>query len=139
MNIKLITTSLLASALFAFSAAHAKLPTKPEACPSVSAIQSVGIELVGKIDDKNWAAGVMSNSYGTTESWTFVIKDMKAKDEAEARAKAAEAMQTLGYQLGPIPHSEPDGWGCLYKSDKGYFIFAITPVLSFGTAITKRV
>src|SRR5438876_154696 len=116
MNQKLVSVALLFLAFIFHQAAFA-MPPQPIRCPSVNAIQSVGIQIVEQTQSGTWIAGVLSNNYDTTDNWTFAVGEINARNSDDARVKAVDSLNTLSFQSGPISVDEYNVWGCLYSTN----------------------
>ena len=103
------------------------MPPKPEKCPSINAIQSVGINDFKQQNTGLWAAGVHNNPYDTNEDWTFVMGDINATGIDDVRNKVTTALSTLYFQYGPTPIPQLGVWSCLYNNAAGYLSNAFTP------------
>lgn len=103
----------------------------PQICPSVSAIQSVGVsQNVTQDDVGQWVTGRRNQSYGTGSSWTFIVARIDAVSVADAYSKATMALSTLMFQLGPV--MGPLGkWVCYYSVDQDYTVVAINPAIAW--------
>ncbi|WP_131782689.1 DUF4949 domain-containing protein [Legionella gresilensis] len=104
---------------------------KPNTCPSLQALASVGVSDAESVDDGNiWLAYRPSNSFETTNKWTLAVAPIEAKSASEAIKKANKSIPSLALLEGPV---EEDGmWGCLYaNSDNSFMAIAVTPPL-FG-------
>lgn len=97
------------------SIAQVSLPPEPLKCPDVSAIQSVGVSHTTLQIDNRWFAGRRHQAYQTSDLWTFLLGNIVAMTSAEAYTKAAEALPTLTFRMGPFTSS--DHWVCLYSTD----------------------
>lgn len=122
--------SVIAATLLSTSLAYA-MPPKPAMCPDASALQGVSLDVVQRDKDGTWAGAVISNKYNTTDKWTFVIGKIPASDEGEARTKAADAMTSLKFDMGPVAVQQFNVWACLYSNAKNYPAITITPALGF--------
>lgn len=109
---------------FAF-ANHQQVPL-PERCPSVSAIQAVGVSR-NVIQGNNlvWYAGRRNQQYGTNNSWTFILGSIVAPTANTAYNNAVAGLTTLAFQLGPFK-GPLDKWVCLYNTAQGYIGVTIT-------------
>lgn len=106
----------------------------PEKCPSVSAIQSVGVNIAEQARG-TWFAGVLSNSYDTSDAWTFVIGPFSGTDKDDVLSQATNSLQTLTFIQGPenMDDSEEQSF-CLYTADDQHYAVAVTPALGFSAA-----
>lgn len=134
MKIKVISTLLLSCLLFFCQLSHASMPPKPKKCPSEAAIRAVGISVV-QPNNGTWVAGVLSNKYNTNEVWMFAVGDIVANNEADARAKAVDSLNSLALVQGPIPVTQYQVWACLYHTAQGYRAVTITPPLTLSTSL----
>lgn len=127
MKYKLLNSvALPLLALFVNDVQANLLPPKPEKCPGEFAIQVAGIDTVRHSNSNGlWSAGNKSNYYDTKEKWIFVIYNIDAKDENDARNQALKSLHTLKKQSGPTPFFNV-AWQCTYKSSSGLDAFAIT-------------
>jgi hypothetical protein len=127
MKLKLISAILFLS----FSQQGMAAYPKPESCPSVAALQAVGVSYMVKESDF-WYGAVDSNHYGTSDNWTFGVGDFWVSDESEAKQQAITAMGLLRFQKGPIPLEGSVAWMCSYNDQAGHWAVAITPTLDHG-------
>jgi hypothetical protein len=97
------------------SIALATLPPLPQKCPSVPAIQAVGVSRVVIQIDNRWFAGRRQQHYDTTEAWSFIVANINATDAKEAYNIAAANLPSLAFRMGPFEAS--DHWVCLYNTD----------------------
>lgn len=99
-------------------------PTKPNKCPSVSAIIARGIDIATFKEHgwgiDVWQAGVLSEQYDTNTAFTFAIGDIQAKDADSAKTFAITALKTLTFTEGPIFDELTKSWICKYNTVKGY-------------------
>lgn len=90
--------------------------SKPDACPSISALRSTTIQQASPYIHKHdawiaWADGLFS----THENWTFsTIVDAYTNDQAIEIAN--HRLQHLTYNEGPFPNRQ-GGWKCNYYID----------------------
>ena len=133
---KLLITSIV---IFITQSAFALMSDKPAICPSVNAIQSVGVSVAEKCQygfcsDDMWMAFEMRNSYGTEDDWTFgMISVMHVNSANDAVARANEILSSLTFIRGPEQFITPDGrlvWECRYEGRNPYFQgVAVTPAI----------
>ncbi len=110
---------------------------KPEKCPDISVIQSVGIIDIQKNPPSwnEWSAGVISNTFSTNEPWTFYIPVDKAADASEAKSIASKTLSLLQAPIGPAALN--DHWICIYfSSDQTESGAAATPAYDHLPPIT---
>lgn len=100
---------------------------KPDSCPSVVALQAVGVSYMVK-DSDYWYGAVDSNHYGTADNWNFGIGVFRTPDEKEAKQQAIAALGLLKSPRGPIEIS--DGWLCSYTDDAGHNAVVVTPTMN---------
>lgn len=127
-----VSTIILASFIAQSTFAANNLQTKPEVCPSVSALQSVGVNKASDGALGGWLAMNSKNNYGTAYEWSFAVLVGPAANEAEAIKLANSEIKTMTYIQGPEERAEgTNEWGCLYMtSDENQFIgFAVTPAV----------
>ena len=124
MKLRIMSSVLLLSLCHT---SFADLPPKPASCPSISAIQAIGITYIEQ-DDGAWYAGVLTNNYATNDKWTFALGSITAASESEARQKATDSLASLTLQRGPMP-TNFEKWVCLYNNKAGYNTVAITPAM----------
>ncbi|MGQ3888451.1 DUF4949 domain-containing protein [Legionella sp. CNM-1927-20] len=104
---------------------------KPDACPTVKALSSIGVSNAEFVEDGDaWVTYRPSNSFETADKWTLVVLPIEAKNASEAVSKANKSLPSLTLLEGP---REEDGmWGCLYtNNDYSLMAIAVTPPL-FG-------
>jgi len=113
----------IAQSAFAFNAEE-----KPEACPSVKAIQAESVNHVVRESSRGGLIALGSdNHYGTKEVWKFGIMLYGDYDNEQAflevSKKAVKALKPYVYG----PEKANDGhWFCMYSAD-GAIGQAITP------------
>lgn len=94
------------------------------ACPTVAAIQAVG---VATTFGRNGMYTVSQfDSFGTTEMWGFGITNVPAASNANALAKANNALTNLTFVSGPIFSNDIDVTACYYSA--GSFMAAALTV-----------
>lgn len=125
------------SALLLVGVAQA-MPPKPEKCPDVSAIKSVGVEVAERANDGTWVAGVLSNHYDTQDDWTFGMIKIRARNEDEALKKAAKGLGSLSFQHGPMAVEQYNVWACLYNTATGYPAVTINPAQGLSKLVGIR-
>jgi hypothetical protein len=105
------------------------LNDKPEVCPSLTAIQTVGVNNVIYHPAEGWEVKGPKNRYGTKEEWRFSLAFGKTLRDKNALATAKEFMAAL------VPFSENPvllngKWVCYYiatvDSERGIG-WALTP------------
>ena len=104
--------------------------SEPASCPTVTALQSVGVNVVVK-DQGKWVGFVQADNFSTNEKWSFVFGKFKAKNEDDAKSQANKAISTLNLDKGPMPfeiEGKP-GWTCSYKDNSGHKAATFTPPL----------
>jgi hypothetical protein len=128
MKLGIINAALLLSLS---QLSFAEGPEQPDSCPSVSAIQAVGINEVIN-EQGSWYGAVSANNYDTADQWTFAIGEFKAPNQKKAKQKILEAMNSLSYQFGPeaFEVNGQDSWVCLYADNAGHRAITVTPTLS---------
>jgi hypothetical protein len=136
MKLKIMATLLcLSLSQLSFSVP----PPKPAACPSMSALKAVGINLVLKKYGV-WYGGVKNANYATKENWTFVIGEFLAKNQDEARSKIIASLNSMTlFEGGPQPFiiQGKDSWLCAYRDQSGHFASAVTPIEDLDTDLLK--
>jgi hypothetical protein len=125
-----VLNMILALSLSQFSFATSN--TQPENCPSVEALQTVGVTQVLQ-EEGLWYGAVQANSYDTNDQWTFVIGAFRAKNENDAQKKAGRALNALTFQTGPEPFDidGQESWVCLYSDNAGHQAATVTPTIPF--------
>jgi hypothetical protein len=126
------TMIVLASLFAQTSFASAVFQAKPESCPSVSAIQSVGVDVALDGVYGGWAGMHQKNNYGTPETWSFLVVVGQANDQIDALKIANGAIKQLTLSEGPIQKDDgSDNWACLYVDnlENKYVGFAATPAV----------
>jgi len=99
------------------------LPHKPDACPSIAAIQSVGFNQTF-LDPMGWWAINTKNNYGLKEDWSFRLWIGEASNGNDALTKAKKIVTSLKLVEGP--YQKDDVWGCEYNGGE-FFGLAFTP------------
>ena len=89
---------------------------RPEGCPSINAIQTVGFDSAGK-DNDHYSVCQTSN-YDTSNKWTFVIWRVNASSQYEAYSKAIAALATLSGS--PEPEYLNGHFVCRYNIGDAY-------------------
>ena len=130
MKAKIISAALLLS----LSQISFSDPAKPNNCPTVTALQAVGINFMHQ-DGDIWYGSVASVNYDTNETWSFVIGEFKATQENDALVKANKALSSLTLTQGPLPFNMngKDSWVCLYKDQSGHLASAVTPTMDVAS------
>ena len=105
----------------------------PTVCPTVSAIQHVG--LLGVMEEKSYQvyAAYQINKYATAETWGFVVAVPidQAVSKTDAMNKAKEAMKSLAGEPEPVSTDATNRqWYCLYTDDYQYIAAAFTPLMA---------
>lgn len=120
------------------SAQAMSAPMEPAHCPDVSSIQAAGLKgLMEEFEPGKWAVGTTNQKYDTVDSWLFAII-LEANSADEAYAKAAKALPSLQFILGPIDLGDAVHWGCFYDTAAGYKAIAGTPAnLSLQKALHR--
>lgn len=127
MKLKLF---MFATALFI---THSVFAMKAQDCPSVGALNSVGVINPIALGDIWFVSNV--NHYDTTEEWTFGIF-VPASDENDAIEQANAAISSL-YQAGE-PDSNQQQTVCMYRSSQNQNLpmgMAVTPPMDMGSVI----
>lgn len=125
---------LSASAILALSVSSMTFATpQPQICPSVSAIQAVGVSrTVIKLDNR-WYAGRRNQMYDTTDAWSFIIGNMNVVTANDAYNAATTALPSLVFRMGPF--TGPIGkWVCLYNTDESFPAVAVTTPIAVNDA-----
>jgi hypothetical protein len=128
---KVVVSTILLSltASFAF-AATPPIPPQPERCPTVAALQAVGVSRQTLMINSLWFAGRRDNVYGTGNHWTFILGNIPANNNSQAYTKAVTAISTLFFQAGPWYEREWNRWTCLYADADGFPAVAFNPPLT---------
>ncbi|WP_115705519.1 DUF4949 domain-containing protein [Legionella sainthelensi] len=129
MKLKIMNAILFFSlSQFSFAAT----PEKPNQCPSVSVLKTVGVFEVIK-ESGLWYGAVRSHNYDTKDHWTFAIGPFRTASENDAKQQALRALDSLVFEKGPlgINIEGQDSWVCLYKNNSGHSAATITPALSY--------
>ena len=67
-------------------------------CPSVAAIQSLGLDYVQKTNiGESWMAVKQNQTYGTEDTWNLIIWPIDAKNEIKAMSKALKLLPFLDF------------------------------------------
>jgi len=131
MYTKLVSSALFLSLSLIFTqqvyALHKKL--KPEKCPSVSSIQSVGVNSA-EGSGGMWDAFQKKANYDTTDEWSFFIGVFSASDADDALNQARNSLTTLTFTDGPHQLPVPGGWICMYQDNATHLAVAGTPPMS---------
>jgi hypothetical protein len=123
MNFKGII--VLASCLFITSTLHAQ--TSYKKCPEVTAVQNVMSHFkVRKYAANNnvWYA-YQNNNFKTKNTWTFMINEVHANNEDEARGKFIDSLKGLRFIKGA--DSADGSMSCYYNAAEGLKATAKTP------------
>jgi hypothetical protein len=91
------------------------LTDKPEACPSLAAIQTVGVNHVIYHPREGWEVKAPKNKYGTKEEWRFTIAFGNTLKDKDALATAKEFIAAL-LPTGGEPVLLGGKWICHYVS-----------------------
>lgn len=89
------------------------LNDKPEVCPSLTAIQAVGVNNVIYHPAEGWEVKGPMNRYGTKEEWRFSIAFGKTLMDKDALATAKEFLSAL-LPMSDAPLPLNDKWICYY-------------------------
>lgn len=110
--------------------AQAAPTPEPQVCPSVAAIQAIGVSRnVVQDNDGLWMAGRRDQKYNTNNDWTFILGKIPAPTASSAYNRAVVALQSLNFQLGPL--NGPLGkWICWYSTSQGFTAVAINPPIA---------
>lgn len=123
MNYKVIITSVLL--LLITPAINAQSSFKK--CPDVSVIQGAASNFTVKKYDENynvWYA-YQNNKFDTKDTWTFMIAEVHAKNEYEARKKFMVSLVGLRFVKGA--NGENGSVLCYYNAVDGLKATAETP------------
>lgn len=115
---------IIAQSAFALSTSE-----KPEACPSVRAIQAESVNhVVIESSSGSWIALSSDNQYGTKQVWKFGIMlfddYVDKQDYLKASKEAMNALQPYG--MDPVEFNDGSHWYCAYVA-KGVMAQALTP------------
>lgn len=118
------------SFLLGISPAFADPEAPPQVCPSVAAIQSIGVSQNATQESTGlWFTGRRNQSYGTGSQWTLLMGNISAQSVAQAYLKANDALSSLFFQVGPVVG--PMGkWLCYYNNSAGYSTIAVYPAVA---------
>jgi hypothetical protein len=120
MKVKLLGTLVI---LFLSQSAQAHGTTRPQKCPEVKTIQSVGMTTIMQ-QSTGWFGSVES-AFGTEYQWTFIMGPVDAQSEVQARDKLSATLGSLSLLGGPIPYSHVSI--CQYDTEHGVKAAAINP------------
>lgn len=114
-----LKTAMISLALLATQASVAGSSHEPAKCPSVAALQSVGVKMTHQStgSPRSLDAYELKNRYDTDEEWTFLIGPFETEDQAEALSQANAAIARL--ELGGGPEVYNNVWFCLYHGEDG--------------------
>lgn len=129
MTMKSFSSAMcLALVMFSTQHAFAKTPMVPEACPAVSAIASVGVDVAESTGENKWVAARLSDTFNTSDTWTFGVGEIEAENAEDALAKAAKLLPTLDFIGGPV--NIGNLYGCLYQASDDVWGVAISPAFT---------
>lgn len=128
------TTILLIAGICA--PCFADMPPKPEACPQVQAIKSVGFSL-SPHNDKGYYVVGQFDQYNTKETWLFAIPNIQATSDSDALSIAYKALDTLSSVSTPLAVESKNVWACMYQTNIGTAV-AITPI-NLSTTINSAI
>jgi len=97
---RLLALSLL---LVAMQPALAINNKKPNACPTVNALTSVGVNFAKQREPGIWDAYQLKHTYSTDSEWTFEMTAFISDSANAALAKANAAISKLDYYMGDQP------------------------------------
>jgi hypothetical protein len=124
MKLQVLSAALLLSlSQFSFAA-----PPQPAHCPSISALQAVGVSVIVK-EKEGWVGFVQSDNFATSEKWSFMIGAYKAKNKDDAKNKITHAISFFSLEKGPLLFdvNGKESWVCLYKDKLGHVASTMTP------------
>lgn len=108
------------------NAQSAPIPPKPNHCPSMQAIQSLGFDLVQKDDTNSWSIWKLKAAYNTNATWDLGI-GVSAKNSSEAAAKAKLALSLVEQLDGPELSDDQSYWLCYqFVTDNNGDFYAVT-------------
>ena len=111
-------------------AAH--LQDEPNACPSLSALKSVGLQLVFRDTTWGWMGISDHQQYDTNVKWTFgIFIPGQVTDQQDALVKGTARLAQLDQVQGPLNMGEHNDnrWGCFYSGGEDNVAIAFTPTL----------
>lgn len=108
----------------------------PTSCPSVTAIDAIGVDQALNLRGSDWIAYHYPENYGTDQQWGFFFLVGDVKNKQVAIRLANRKIKVLGLQSGPEYNDEVGGWVCYYlgRGKKANVGFTMTPPPSFVTA-----
>lgn len=119
--------------LLALGMAYATQPIPhpiPQNCPSVAAIQAVGVSMNAFQDDDGlWFTGRRNQMYGTSSNWTLIVGGIAASSSNDAFSKATATLSGLRFAVGPV--AGPLGkWLCYYQPVSNYAVVTVNPPIT---------
>lgn len=126
MKYKVLTLTL--AALLSQASIAATIHAKPNACPSLAAIKSIGLNNA-VLTRLGWL-GYSINQFDTNAEWTFAtFIDGNFDNPVQALKQGNKDLSLLKETEGPVQGNGKDEWDCMY-SGSGADAFAITPPIS---------
>lgn len=118
------------SCLFAFGLVLSPLAlaSAPASCPTVSAIQQVGVDSAANPFGDYWYAYTDNNNYETAQSWYFsAFFRGNQYDPIDVLIKiATQEMKSMVFISGPMRDSQTNKWVCHYKTPHSIETSAVT-------------
>ncbi|MBA3662080.1 MAG: DUF4949 domain-containing protein [Gammaproteobacteria bacterium] len=125
--------------LILFVSMKAYALTPPKYCPSVRAIETVGVSVAKQQDNSSakWIVYNPSSPYDTDSLWTFVMAtDKNFDNEAEAIKFAREDMSSLQPFGGVNPDNKNSKFYCIYLSNN-FWAVAVSPAKDPQAALSS--
>lgn len=104
------------------------MPPRPANCPSASIIKAAGLTYSIQESSGSTYTVVQLNNYATKDKWLFGFASIKASSSQEALNIGNQLLATLYGAPQPVAITSENVWGCLYKTTKGDYGIALTPV-----------
>lgn len=93
------------------NAQSAPTPPKPNHCPSIESVRSMGFDIINKDATNTWSVWKLKMAYDTNAIWDMGI-GISAKNSNEASQKAKAILSTSGDLEGPEISDDQSYWVC---------------------------
>lgn len=124
------------------SLSFAKMPPKPETCPSLSALKGQAFFMAQKPQEAPGFVAISLGRYQTKDNWAFLMAFIEADTMLQAIMTANQYLPNISGAPAPMPIEEQNIWACIYDVDgTPYKAVAVTPLSDSSKAarIMKRI
>lgn len=101
------------------SLTFAKLPKKPNACPSLNAIKSKPFNMVLSTEHGYITAAL--SQYNTSQRWAFLMGYFKTYNAMDALSTGNQYLMFITGNPSPKPSSDQTEWTCVYDVPGSYY------------------